>query len=181
MVNSSNKIHCLLFCLVFLFCLLRIQAQTPPNTPVTVDSTKVIQQKIDTTKTDTLKPTLRYPFSSAQKGSLFLNQLRKMDVVFDPDREQYIFLEKIGDYYIEHPFYMTKEEYKKYRLQKDIAVYFKEKSTAFSSQKNRDEAQKNLLPKYYVRSEFFENIFGGNEISIFPWVPNICTVTPDSI
>ncbi|NNC69377.1 MAG: cell surface protein SprA, partial [Flavobacteriaceae bacterium] len=168
LVNSSNNKYYLLFLSVFIFSLLKIQAQTPPNSPISVDSTKAIQQKIDTTKTDTIKPPLRYPFSSAQKGSLFLNQIRKMDVVYDPDREQYIFLEKIGDYYIEHPFYMTKEEYKKYRLQKDIAEYFKEKSTAFSSQKNRDEAQKNLLPKYYVRSEFFENIFGGNEIEVNP-------------
>ena len=63
---------------------------------------------------------------------------------------------------------MTQEQYKKYRLQKDMAEYFKEKSSALSLQKNKDAAQKNLLPKYYVKSEFFENIFGGNEIEVNP-------------
>lgn len=168
MISYSNRTYDLLCIFVWLFSFITLQAQNPPKVPAKADSIKVVQQKVDTTKTDTIRPALRYPFSSAQKGSLFLNELRKMEVVYDPVRQQYIFLEKIGNYYIEHPFYMNKEEYKKYRLQKDIAEYFKEKSTAFSSQKNKDEAQKNLLPKYYVRSEFFENIFGGNEIEVNP-------------
>ncbi len=155
-------------CFVLFVPVATLEAQVTPSAPKKADSTKAVQQRIDTTRVDTIRPGLRYPFSAAQKGSLFLNELRQMEVVYDPTREQYIFLEKIGNYYIEHPFYMTKEEYKKYRLQRDIAEYFKEKSTAFSSQKNKDEAQKNLLPKYYVRSEFFENIFGGNEIEVNP-------------
>ncbi len=167
MVNSSFKIYYRTILLLFFCSVFTLHGQTNSETDKSKDSTAVRQQ-IDSTKSDTIKPTLRYPFSASQKGSLFLNKLRTMEVVYDPDRKQYIFLEKIGNYYIEHPFYMTQEEYKKYRLQKDIAEYFKEKSTAFSAQKNRDDAQKNLLPRYYVRSEFFENIFGGNEIEVNP-------------
>lgn len=64
---------------------------------------------------------------------------------------------------------MTQEEYKEYSLKKDIANYFKEKTSAFGGlRKNKNQTQKNLLPKYYVRSEFFENIFGGNEIEVNP-------------
>ncbi len=161
------KTYCSLFVIV-LFFISTIQAQVPPKTSEKVDSTKVNTTKSDSVRTDTVKPTLRYPFNSKQNGSLFLNELKNLEIVYDPDRKQYIFLEKVGNYYIEHPFYMTQEQYKKYRLQKDMAEYFKEKSSAFSLQKNKDAAQKNLLPKYYVKSEFFENIFGGNEIEVNP-------------
>ena len=164
---NLSRTYCSLFVIV-LFFISTVQAQVPPKTPEKTDSTKVTIPKLDSVKIDTVKPALRYPFNFKQNGSLFLNELKNLEVVYDPDRKQYIFLEKVGNYYIEHPFYMTQEQYKKYRLQKDMAEYFKEKSSAFSLQKNKDAAQKNLLPKYYVKSEFFENIFGGNEIEVNP-------------
>jgi cell surface protein SprA len=64
---------------------------------------------------------------------------------------------------------MSQEEYKDYRLKKDMFGYFKEKINATNpKRKESKEAQKNLLPKYYVNSKFFETIFGGNEIEVIP-------------
>ena len=64
---------------------------------------------------------------------------------------------------------MSGKEYEEYRLKRDMLEYFKEKLSAVGGKKKNSElAQKNLLPKYYVNSSFFENIFGGNNIEVNP-------------
>jgi len=64
---------------------------------------------------------------------------------------------------------MSQEEYKKYKLQKDMLGYYKNKISATNSKKlGSEEAQKNLLPTYYVESDFFQSIFGGNTIEVNP-------------
>ena len=139
-----------------------------PKTPVKKDTTTIPLIKKDTIKIDSVT-SLPYPFKSSQKGSLFLNEIKNMEVIYDPIKGQYIFVEKIGDYLIKHPFYMTKKEYEEYRLTRDMLKYFKDKISAIGGRKkNAAEAQKNLLPSYYVKSEFFENLFGGNKIEVNP-------------
>ncbi len=70
--------------------------------------------------------------------------------------ERYIITEKVGNYYIERPVYMTLEEYKKYKLKRDMLQYYKTKISATNSKKKGSaEAQKNLLPTYYVNNDFF--------------------------
>ncbi len=114
-------------------------------------------------------PTLPYSFSNTQYGSLFLDNISKFEVIYDAETRQYMFVEKMGEYYIKHPFYMNKKEYEDYRLQRDMLDYFKEKLSAVSgNKKNSAEAQKNLLPKYHVKNKFFEGIFGGNTIEVNP-------------
>ncbi len=153
------------------FTALTVQAQVPPKPPVPVknDTVKIPPvKKIDTTKIETVT-NLPYTFKPYQQGSLFLNELRNVEVIYDPVKGQYIFVEKVGDYFIKHPFYMTKKEYEEYRLRRDMLDYFKEKVSAVGGRKkDAAEAQKNLLPKYYVKSEFFENLFGGNAIEVNP-------------
>ena len=47
--------------------------------------------------------------------------------------------------------------------------YFKKKSDAIDGKKEGSEdAKKDLLPRYYVNSSFFETIFGGNTIDVKP-------------
>ena len=148
-----------------------VQSQIPPTPPKPTakkDTTIVPPVKKDTIKIDSVG-TLPYPFKSNQKGGLFLNEIKNMEVIFDPVKGHYIFVEKIGDYFIKHPFYMTKKEYEEYRLTRDMLKYFKDKISAVGGRKkNAAEAQKNLLPAYYVKSEFFENLFGGNKIEVNP-------------
>ncbi|MDT7832692.1 cell surface protein SprA [Flavobacteriaceae bacterium S356] len=127
------------------------------------------QTKSDSTavKKDTTK--LRYNFTHFQKGGLFLKDPSKLKVIFDKVLNKYVFLEKIGDYYVRVPIYMTPEEYAKYRLQRDMLEYFKNKVRATNSKlKGAKDAQKNLLPTYYVNSKFFTDIFGSNKIQITP-------------
>ncbi len=116
---------------------------------------------------DTLK--LRYNFRNTQNGGLFLKDPSKMHIVFDKELNKYVLVEKIGDYYVRTPIFMTPEEYKKYRLQRDMLQYFKTKVSATNSKrKGAKDAQKNLLPTYYVNSKFFSSIFGGNTVKVTP-------------
>lgn len=134
-----------------------------------VNSLSYAQAKKDSTtvKKDTTK--LRYNFTHFQKGGLFLKDPSKLKVIFDKELNKYVFLEKIGDYYVRVPIYMTPEEYAKYRLQKDMLDYFRTKVRARNSKlKGAKDAQKNLLPTYYVNSKFFTDIFGSNKIEIIP-------------
>lgn len=146
-----------------------LNAQIPPSNNQKKDSiVNPVAKVADTIKVDTVIK-LPYNFKGQQKGSLFLSDTSKFEVIYDPESQQYMFVEKVGDYYIKHPFYMTRKEYEEYRLKRDILGYFKEKLSAVGGKKKNSElAQKNLLPKYYVNSSFFENIFGGNEIEVNP-------------
>ena len=160
-----------LFLFVLIFASTPIFAQTPPPTPKPNDTTKVNNTKsivnLPKVKKDTL-PNLPYNFKKDQKGSLFLNNLSEYEILYDAEAKQYIFVKKVGDYYVKHPSYMTEEEYKEYRLNKDMLDYFKEKVDAVSGRNKGSGAQKNLLPRYYVKSDLFENIFGGNTIEVDP-------------
>ena len=148
---------------VLLLCTTVVSAQiNQPKNKVTpsLSSTSI--------SNDTIQP-LPYSFNNTQIGSLYLNNNSDHEIIYDPQTGNYILYEKIGDYYIKHPTYMTSEEYKEYRLQRDMLEYSKTKLNAISGRtKNSAEAQKNLLPTYYVNSNFFESIFGGNTIEVNP-------------
>ena len=126
----------------------------------------------DTSKTAKSKdsvPELKYKFNSDKEGGLFLKNPFKKEVIYDPILGKYLIIEKIGGVEVKRPMYLTLEAYKKYRLKKDMLLYNKEKLSALNSKKKGSaDAQKNLLPKYYVNSSFFENLFGGNEIEVQP-------------
>ena len=112
-------------------------------------------------------PAIPYSFNSKQNGGLFLNDNKELEVIYDPNTGNYILMEKIGNYYIEHPRQMTAKEYKDYRLQRDMIEYSRSKLDAVGGRTgNAEEARKNLLPTYYVNSNFFESVFGGNSIDV---------------
>lgn len=134
-------------------------------------ATSVYSQTTTTQKDSISKdsiPILKYKFNPNQKGSLFLNTPSTYSVVFDKKLNKYIVVEMLGDFKIGNPIFMSPEEYEKYRFKNDIKDYFKEKNDALSKKKGSKESQKNLLPKYYVNSKFFESIFGGNTVEVIP-------------
>ncbi|WP_298882566.1 cell surface protein SprA [uncultured Polaribacter sp.] len=119
------------------------------------------------TKKDSLK--LRYNFKKNQTGGLFLDYLAKKEIVFDKELNRYVIIEKIGNYQSRTPIYLTPKQYAQYRLKRDMLLYFKDKVSATNSKrKGAKNAQKDLLPTYYVNSEFFETIFGGSTIKVTP-------------
>lgn len=117
---------------------------------------------------DTIIP-LKYNFNHDQKGKLFLNNPSELQVAYDKVLNKFVLVEKIGNYLIGTPIFLTPKEYEKYRLDKDVASYFKEKVNAADDRKGgKKGGRKNLLPKYYVNSKFFESIFGGNTVEVIP-------------
>ena len=118
----------------------------------------------DTTTATAPAIDLRYDFKSTQKGGLYLDDLAEKEVVFDKLLNTYVIVEKIGNYATRTPIYLSPKEYQKYRLKRDMLQYFKTKVSATNSKKKgAEEAQKDLLPTYYVNNKFFETIFGGTE------------------
>jgi cell surface protein SprA len=88
---------------------------------------------------------------------------------YDPITDRYIYSKMLGDFNIGVPVILTPEEYRDLVLREQMRDYFKEKIDAADGRKEgSEEAQKNLLPKFYVNSSFFESVFGGNTIEVIP-------------
>ncbi len=88
---------------------------------------------------------------------------------YDPVTDRYIYREMLGDFNVRYPLFLTPEEFEALVAEEQRRSYFKEKIDAFSGKKEGSEEQrKNLLPVFYVNSNFFESVFGSNEIEIIP-------------
>ncbi|GAA3556763.1 cell surface protein SprA [Snuella lapsa] len=88
---------------------------------------------------------------------------------YDPVTNRYIYTEKIGSYNIKYPLILTPKEYYQLVAKETLSSYYKQKIDALDGKKEGSEdAQKNLLPEFYVDSDFFESVFGGNTIEVVP-------------
>ncbi|MGY5846313.1 T9SS outer membrane translocon Sov/SprA [Salegentibacter sp. HM20] len=88
---------------------------------------------------------------------------------YDPVLDRYIYRERLGDLDLNIPLILTPQQYEELVIQEGMRDYFKQKIDALSGRKQgADELQRDLLPGYYVESDFFQSIFGGTEINIVP-------------
>ena len=88
---------------------------------------------------------------------------------YDPITDRYILSLILGDFNLSYPVVLTPQEYQERVLNEEIKAYFHEKIDAADGRKEgSEEAQRNLLPTFYVNSNFFESVFGGNTIEIIP-------------
>ncbi|GAB2764861.1 T9SS outer membrane translocon Sov/SprA [Salinimicrobium soli] len=88
---------------------------------------------------------------------------------YDPVLDRYIYTEKLGNFDLTAPLILTPEEYQELVIQEEMQKYFQDKIDALSGKKEgTEEDQRNLLPGFYVNSDFFQNIFGGGEIELIP-------------
>ncbi len=88
---------------------------------------------------------------------------------YDPITDRYIYTETVGNFNINYPIILTPKEFERLVLQENLKSYYKQKIDAADGKKEGSEdIQKNLLPDFYVNSDFFESIFGSNEISVTP-------------
>lgn len=88
---------------------------------------------------------------------------------YDALTDRYIYTEKIGSFNINYPVILTPKEYYALVAKESVKAYYKEKIDAFDGKKDgANDAQKNLLPEFYVKSDFFESIFGSNTIEVVP-------------
>ncbi|WP_026933429.1 cell surface protein SprA [Christiangramia echinicola] len=88
---------------------------------------------------------------------------------YDPILNRYFYKENLGEINLGLPLVLTPQEFEELILQQEMRNYFKLKNDALSGRKEgSEEIQKDLLPDFYVNSNFFETIFGGSEINIVP-------------
>ncbi|HEY0045405.1 MAG TPA: cell surface protein SprA, partial [Flavobacterium sp.] len=88
---------------------------------------------------------------------------------YDPVTDRYIYTNSVSGFNINYPIILTPKEYQELVLRESMREYFQQKSDAIDGKKDgTDDAQKDLLPRYYVRSGLFETIFGGNTIDVKP-------------
>ena len=88
---------------------------------------------------------------------------------YDSITDRYIYTKTLGDFNISYPVILTPQEYRDLVLKEQMKEYFMEKIDAADGRKDgAEDAQKNLLPTFYVKSGLFESIFGGNTIEVIP-------------
>lgn len=88
---------------------------------------------------------------------------------YDPKTNTYVYTESIGDFNVNYPIILTPEQYYDLVEKEQMKLYFKQKGDAYAGKKaGSEEARRNLLPNFYVNSNFFETIFGGNTIEVIP-------------
>ena len=87
--------------------------------------------------------------------------------VYDQELNLYIYQSKIGEIDYKLPITLTPEEYRDLFKSNFIKNYFNEQVSILQDP-NRDDEKRNLLPNLYINSNFFESLFGGNEIELNP-------------
>ncbi len=88
---------------------------------------------------------------------------------YDPATDRYIYTSTLEGFNINYPIILTPKEYEQLVLRESMREYFKKKSDAIDGKKDGTAAgKKDLLPRYYVNSGFFETIFGSNTIDVKP-------------
>ena len=87
--------------------------------------------------------------------------------VYDEESNLYIYQSKIGDIDYNLPLSLKPDEYRELFKSTFIKNYFNEQLSILQDPSKKEE-KKNLLPNLYVNSDFFETIFGGNEIELNP-------------
>ena len=88
---------------------------------------------------------------------------------YDPVTDRYIYTNTVDGFSINYPIILTPKEYERLVLKESMRNYFKKKGDAIDGKKEgSDEAKKDLLPRYYIKSGLFESIFGSNTIDVKP-------------
>lgn len=88
---------------------------------------------------------------------------------YDPVTDRYVYTNSVDGFNINYPIILTPKEYQELVMRESMRDYFKKKSDAIDGKKEGSEdAKKDLLPRYYIRSGLFETIFGSNTIDVKP-------------
>ena len=116
---------------------------------------------------------LRYPFKdqgvvpslNAPRSGLYLHLPSNIqrDIQYDPQNNEYIIYEKIGNMNYRLPYVMSPEQFRKWQYDEAMRQYWREKAGG-----NAVSYRSSLIPKLYVGGEAFDRIFGSNTVNIVP-------------
>jgi len=88
-------------------------------------------------------------------------------IEYDPESEQYIISEKIGDDYFRMPTYMTYDEYMQWSAEQQQQEYFQQLAGVSSGSKG-SSGLSDPLEKIDVQRDVIERLFGGTKVDIRP-------------
>ena len=123
-----------------------------------------LQGQVDEEAQDTVK-------TGVDLGKLTMpNPVSILDkYTYDAASDRYIYTSSVDGFNINYPLILTPKQYQELVLREQMRKYYQEKSAAMDGKKaGSEEAKKDLLPRYYVNSKFFETVFGGNTIDVKP-------------
>jgi cell surface protein SprA len=127
-------------------------------------TTCVVQAQVTPTVQDTVKKGFSIGKINIKDPKSILS-----GYTYDPITDRYIYTNTVDGFTIDYPLILTPKEYENWVLKESMRTYFRKKSDAVDGKKQgAEEAKKDLLPRYYVKSGLFETIFGGNTIDVKP-------------
>lgn len=127
-------------------------------------TTCVVQAQVTPTVQDTIKKGFSIGKINIKDPKSILS-----GYTYDPITDRYIYTNTVDGFTIDYPIILTPKEYENWVLKESMRTYFRKKSDAVDGKKQgAEEAKKDLLPRYYVKSGLFETIFGGNTIDVKP-------------
>ena len=124
-----------------------------------------------TNETDTVLP---YPFQNGDSGTLYLNNPVGVQAHYDLKTKQYVITHIAGGYQLNHPIYLTREQYADFLRKQYSLKYMVSKSRELdeinrqAKKGKRGKRSGNILPSFTINSKLFETIFGGNTIQLIP-------------
>ena len=109
---------------------------------------------------------LPYQYIPNSSSGLFMNQPSNFNfqTTYNPETNQYLIQQRLGEYNFGIPKVLTFEEFQKYNFDKSISDYWSKRSKDRSSQQNSRMG----LPKLYIPGQAFDKVFGGNSVDIRP-------------
>ncbi|NLF41744.1 MAG: hypothetical protein GX587_03530, partial [Bacteroidales bacterium] len=87
----------------------------------------------------------------------------KTEIIYNPEANEFMQVQKVGDRIIKRPAILSFEEYKDIDMDRMMQSYWREKTRGQGSDK-----QGGIIPQIYVGGEVFDRIFGGSTIDIRP-------------
>mgnify|MGYP001160023688 FL=1 len=125
-------------------------------------SHNILGQKVITL--DTIENTVYLGKFKLTPPSFFLSKY-----TYYPLIDRYIYTTKAGEIDVITPLVLTPNQYRKLVKENNIKKYFQEKISLLEDEDSEESSKlKNLLPNLYVNSNFFETIFGGDNIELTP-------------
>lgn len=114
---------------------------------------------------------LKYPVNDTNDSPLYLHNPSNITttIEYDENTNQYLLVKKVGDVVLESRL-LTFEEYQQYDLDKMIDSYWRQRvgSAANATSTENEGALTSLIPQMKVNSDWFETIFGSQDITIRP-------------
>jgi len=105
------------------------------------------------------------PWESPKQSPLFLKNPSniKEEVVYDPEKNEYVIYKRVGSFDYRLPVHMSPEEFRKYEYSRAMRDYWQSRisgeETGFRS---------TLIPQIEIGGAAFDKIFGSNTINIIP-------------